>query len=420
MAAPVRMPQLGESITEGTVLRWLKGEGDLVALEEPLVEIETEKVTVEMPSPVAGRVTKILVPAGETVPVGAELCLIEEEAAVPAGAAPARAPAAEKAPPASVPPAVPAEAGSTEAAEHPAHRRRWLSPVVQRLAREHQVDLEQVRGTGIEGRVTRRDVMAYLARRAEGPATAVAASEAPEAAPVVGREEPQLVRPSATRRTIAQRLTRSAQTIPHAWMMVEADVTPLARYREEVKRSFRDREGVDLTFLPFVIKAAVESLKEYPHLNASWRDEGLLVYREVNVGIAVATEEGLIVPVIRKADGLSIAGLAHAVADLSGRARARKLRLAEVEGGTFTVNNTGAFGSVLSAPIINPPQVANLTSEQVVKRAVVQDGDAIAVRAVMNLCISFDHRAVDGAYVGAFMEAVKRRLEGYGPPTPLY
>jgi 2-oxoisovalerate dehydrogenase E2 component (dihydrolipoyl transacylase) len=214
-------------------------------------------------------------------------------------------------------------------------------------------------------------------------------------------------------------MSRSAQTVPHAWMAVEADVTPLARWRQQIKDDFRQREGADLTFLAFAINAVVGALKEHPVLNSSWSDDGIVLKSEINIGVAVATEEGLIVPVIHGADGLSIAALAKKLSDLGERARARKLTIQDVQGGTFTIDNTGAFGSIMSVPIINYPQAAILTLEAVVPRPVVVD-DAIAIRHLVNLCISFDHRILDGAQAGAFMASVKAKMEAFGPDTELY
>ncbi|REJ35557.1 MAG: hypothetical protein DIU83_00885 [Bacillota bacterium] len=221
------------------------------------------------------------------------------------------------------------------------------------------------------------------------------------------------------RSAIARHMVASKQTAPHAWMMMEADVSGLVALREAHKAAFAAQEGVPLTFVPFFVKAVVDSLKQFPHLNAAWQDERIVVKKRINVGIAVGLEEGLVVPVIHDADRLSIAGLAHAVADLAERARAGKLRLEDVQGGTITVNNTGAFGSVASYPIINQPQAAIITMEAV-RRTPVAVGDAIAIRSVMNMCISFDHRVTDGLYAGRFLQSVKQRLESYGPDTALY
>ncbi len=307
----------------------------------------------------------------------------------------------------------------------------FYSPVVQRLAREHGVDLSRVHGTGAGGRVTRKDVLESAAGKGEeapvaAPARpervpAPAAGTTPAAAAPATPAGPGEVMPlSVTRRTIGERMLRSVQTAPHAWLMVEVDVTNLARLRQEAKERFRRAEHVDLTYLPFFLKAVVEALKEHPRLNSSWTDDGMLLREEINLGVAVATDEGLLVPVIHNADRLSIAGLAHELTALSARARERRLRIEDVQGGTLTVDNTGAFGSVMSKPSINPPQAAIVTMETIVRRPVVTADDAIAVRSMLNVCCSFDHRLLDGADAGRFLATLKRRLESYGPDTPIY
>lgn len=398
MAEALIMPMVGESVTEGTVIRWLKAEGDHIARDEPLVEVETEKVNVEIPSPWAGVLERIVAREGDTVPVGEPLAYIEAEAPV-VREAPAAAEAVEVA------------AAPRPPSEGPAGR---YSPAVLTLAREHEVDLSQVKGTGIGGRISRKDVLAFVAARGAAP---VAPPPTPRAAPAAPAGE--VLRLTPTRRTIAERMSRSAQTVPHVWIAVEADVTSLAGWRRQVKDDFRQREGADLTFLPFAVKAVVGGLKEHRILNSAWSDEGIVLRREINVGVAVATEEGLIVPVIHGADGLSIAALAKKLSDLAERARGRRLTIQDVEGGTFTIDNTGAFGSIMSVPIINYPQAAIMTLEAVVPRPVVVDG-AIAIRHMVNLCLSFDHRILDGAQAGAFLASVKAKMEAFGPDTELY
>jgi 2-oxoisovalerate dehydrogenase E2 component (dihydrolipoyl transacylase) len=445
----ITMPQLGESVSEGTILKWLKQEGDEVAIDESLCEIETEKVNAEMPSPYAGKIEKILVAEGETVKVGVPLLEIAVSGEAPAEK---EAPAAEPQPAGQMAEERETFAGDGEAAKAapvpageprreavgasgsvqawpPAQirtngaagdRARRYSPAVLRLAEEHKLDLTQIKGSGIGGRVTRKDVVRFVESGA--PAVAPPAAPQPAAAPAAPapREADELIRLSPTRRTIGERMRQSIVEQPQAWMMVEVDMTQLAKFRQSVKDQFRDREGVDLTFLPFIVKATVQGLKEHPILNSQWTAEGVLVKKDINIGVAVSTDEGLIVPVIKGADGKSIAGLAAEIAELARKARNRKLTIDDVTGGTFTVDNTGAFGSIASAPIVNPPQAAILSSELVVKRPVVQEDDSIAVRHMMNMCISFDHRVVDGADIGAFMRTVKERLQAYGPDTPLY
>jgi 2-oxoisovalerate dehydrogenase E2 component (dihydrolipoyl transacylase) len=399
---------VGESVTEGTVLRWLKAEGDRIARDEPLVEVETEKVDVEIPSPWAGVLQRIVAREGDTVPVGEPLAYIEVEVVVGASA------------PGGLRPLQEAAAPGPHVAQSRAAR---YSPAVLALAREHGIDLSQVKGTGIEGRITRKDVLAFVAARGvrQGRTPPSPAGAPRPAAPgaQMGARPGEVLRLTPTRRTIAERMSRSAQTVPHAWMAVEADVTPLARWRQQIKDDFRQREGADLTFLVFAINAVVGALKEHPILNSSWSDDGIVLKLEINIGVAVATDEGLIVPVIHGADGLSIAALAKKLSDLGERARARKLTIQDVQGGTFTIDNTGAFGSIMSVPIINYPQAAILTLEAVVPRPVVID-DAIAIRHLVNLCISFDHRILDGAQAGAFMVSVKAKMEASGPDTELY
>lgn len=395
---PITMPQLGESVTEGTIGRWLKKPGDRIRRDEPLVEVITDKVNAEIPSPVAGILDRITATEGTVVAVGQEIAFVVtvEESAL--AAAPAR----------------PGQAGDATQRTTPEQadgETPRTSPLVRKLAREHGIDLRQIRGTGLGGRVTREDVEAYL-RHHPAASTTGADSSGPAAA---GDEHLVL---TPMRRAIAQRMAQSAREIPHAWLMLEADVTRLVRLREEVREAFRRAEGVELTYLPFVIRSTVEALREVPIVNSTWSDGEIVVKRAINLGIAVALDDGLVVPVLREADQRSVTGLAHALADLIGRARSGKLTVADVEGGTFTLNNTGAFGSIASQPIINYPQAAILNMEAIVKRPVVID-DAIAIRSLVNLCLSFDHRVMDGLTAGRFLQSVKRRLEAWAPGSAL-
>lgn len=431
----VRMPQLGESVTEGTIIQWLKQPGDAVRLDEALCEIETEKVTAELPSEFEGTMGRILVPQGETVGVGTPLCEIEESEstsaagasnghgawaggpmAIPPDEKPAELSAAARPreaigggalPAASVAASVTTRASRT----NPDDRSRYYSPAVMRLANEHGINLTQVTGTGVGGRITRKDVEAYVAAPT---ALRAAAQPVPAISPrtsVVAAGAYEVITLSPTRRTIAEHLTRSNVEAPQAWTMVECDVSGLVALRNREKERFSREEGVELTLLPYFTAAVCEALREYPMLNARWEQEELRRYRAFNISVAVATEHGLVTPVIREAGDLSVAGLAKRIADVAQRAHARKLRVEDIEGGTFTVNNTGSFGSIASKPIVNVPQVGIVTMERVVKRPVVVEGDAIAVRSMMNVCLSFDHRALDGLEAGGFLAALKKHLE---------
>lgn len=416
--ATVTMPQLGESVTEGTIIEWLKQPGDLVKLDEPLCEIETEKVTAELPSPYEGTMGAIRVPKGETVEVGTVLCEVTEAGAdAPEPAAtgggwsggPMAIPPDEGPAPAADGPvaAPPRPAAAVAPRRQPDTRERFYSPAVLRLAGEHNLDLAAIHGSGIGGRVTRKDVEAHLPRAGapapETRAPTAAASTAYEAVPL-----------SATRRKIAENMVRSNVEAPQAWTMVEADVTGLVRLRERERERFAAAEGVELTLLPYFVEAVCGTLRTYPVLNARWEGEELRRYRDLNLAIAVATEHGLVTPVVRNAGDLSAGGIAKAIAGLAERAHARRLRIEDIEGGTFTVNNTGSFGSIASKPIVNHPQVAIVSMERAVKRTVVREDDAIAVRWMMNVCLSFDHRALDGAEAGGFLADLKRRLEAIG------
>ncbi len=452
MARPVTMPQLGESVTEGTITRWLKAEGDEVSMDEPLAEVDTDKVNAELPSPVAGTIEKLLVSEGTTVDVGIEIALVAVagEGDSPAADGPPRENAAADAPseewPTAGTEALPVAGdeerpgarssrgesrserngrGMVEDAE--TLRLRRSSPVVRRLAAEHGIELAEIAGSGIGGRVTKKDIEGYIEQRGAEREEEYAPVGLHEEREAFARPEPA-ARPrqvqvhegdrvedlTGIRRAIANRMSLSKAEIPHAWTLVEVDVTGLVALREREKEAFAGREGVKLTYLPFIVRAAVEGLKEHPILNSVWDGDRIVLRKQINVGIAVDLEEGaLIVPVIRNADELNTVGLARRIDDLVRRARARRLGPDDVSGGTFTVNNPGSLGSVASTPIINHPQAAILQAEAIVKRPVVVD-DAIAIRSMMNLEVSFDHRILDGGVALRFLNAVKRRLEGYG------
>lgn len=411
MPVEIRMPKLGETVVEGVIGRWLKAVGDLVKEDEPLVEVDTDKVNAEVPSPVTGVVERIVAAEGETVAVGQVIAVIRTEGEA-AGEQPAAGSGAESASPREK---ARRAAGRGEAQARSPH---LYTPAVRRLAMESGVDPATVAGTGRGGRVTKHDMEREIARRAAEarPAAAAAARGALLERTADGDEVLPITR---MRRTIAERMVHSTRTVPHAWTTVEVDVTKLVAWRERIKEEFRRREGFNLTYLPFVVKAAVEALREYPILNSTWEEDRIVIKKRINIGIAVDLDDGLIVPVIHDADQMSIAGLARAISDLATRARAGSLTPDDVTGGTFTINNTGAFGSILSAPIINYPQAAILSMETITKRPVVV-GDAIAIRSMVNLCMSLDHRVLDGAVCGRFLRSVKARLESYDENTPLY
>ena len=431
-------------MTEGTITRWLKAEGDEVEKDEPLAEVDTDKVNAELPSPVAGKIEKLLVSEGTTVDVGAEILLVatdgDESGAVEVQPREDAAEGPTEEFPAARTEAQPVvENGEKQRAVAEARdsrsegngqrtvedaetlRLQRSSPVVRRLAEENDVDISEISGTGTGGRVTKKDIESYIEERgAEREAAPAAAAEArPEAPPdrVQVHDGDRVVELTSMRRAIANRMAVSKAEIPHAWTLVEVDMTGLAALREKEKAAFAEREGVKLTFLPFIVKAAVEALKEQPVLNSVWDGDRIVLRKQVNVGVAVDLEEGaLIVPVIRGADELNIVGLARRIDDLVKRARSKQLGTEDISGGTFTVNNPGALGSVASTPVINHPQAAILQAEAVVKRPVVVD-DAIAIRSMMNLEVSFDHRILDGGVALRFLNAVKRRLESYDPDS---
>jgi 2-oxoisovalerate dehydrogenase E2 component (dihydrolipoyl transacylase) len=509
------MPQLGESVAEGTIGRWLKQVGDHVTKYEPIVEVITDKVNAEVPSPFEGTLSEILVDEGATVPNGAEIAVIEEGGAAsagvpvpassreasaaveqpegiatgpagsdeerPTGPANRRAAEAPRPPAPATEPATVAQPAPTAAAAAPApatspagsevstaspaaepheEYRGPVTPAVRRLARENDVDLGQVRGTGHGGRVTRDDIMAFIESRAAGtaaqpasadrgssatpapagpsvaapsaarsgpmpssvPAPSAPSAPAPSAPAAVLGDGDQLKPMTQMRKGIAAQMTRAAG-VPMAYLTLEVDMSGVVGLREQIKEEYQAREGVGLSYVAIVTKAIVEALRRNPDLNAHWTDQGLLRRSHVNVGIAVAVDDGLIVPVIHDADRLSVNGLNHGVVDLAGRARSNRLRIDELQGGTFTVDNTGWFGSIVSAPIVNVPEVAILTMEAIQRRPVVvgtPGGEAIAIRPMMYICSAFDHRATDGAQMGRFMQDVKQWLESVDERTAIW
>jgi pyruvate dehydrogenase E2 component (dihydrolipoamide acetyltransferase) len=440
----INMPQLGETVVEGTILKWLKKEGETVAQDEPLFEISTDKVDTEVPSPAAGTVTKILVQEGQTVGVGTPLAEVDAgdgQAATAAAEAAMQPPPPEAAPgeaigapvqssapvetpqvePAAAVPAAqaPAASATSSATAMPmpdrGPRSQILSPLVRRLAAEHGVDLARVQGTGTGGRITKTDVMAFASSAGGSAPTGAPTPPSPVAAPVAAPsaaaatgEEVQPV--SHIRRAIAQHMLASAQQTARAWTMVEVNVDHLVKLRERAKDAFEQKHGVKLTYLPFVVRATVDALQEYPQVNARLDGDNIVMPRFVNMGIAVSYDAGLIVPVVKGADAMNSVGIARAIADLATRARAHQLKPDEVQGATFTITNPGPYGSIASVPIINQPNTGILSLDAIVKRPVVVD-DAIAIRSMVNISMSWDHRTIDGEIATRFLTRVKQNLE---------
>jgi 2-oxoisovalerate dehydrogenase E2 component (dihydrolipoyl transacylase) len=427
-----------------TISKWLKKPGDYVEQYEPICELITEKVNAELPSTVEGTLIELLAKEGETVPVGAVVALIAEsgntEEAVQSEDNDAEAAAVRS-------------TANIPSATDTSMRNRF-SPAVQQVASQHGIDLRNINGTGLGGRITRKDVLTYVeeggAEKARTSATAVPAAEPVSPASVASEapkipvrstglhlsEEPPIpkiefesqkddgrgeyfIDVTPIRNTIATRMRQSVAEIPHAWTMIEVDVTNLVVLRNKIKDEFMKKEGINLTFLAFVLKAVVNAIKDYPIINSVWAVDKIIVKRDINISLSVGTEDSVITPVIKKADQKNIAGLAREIDELSRKARSGKLKLDDVQGGTITVNNTGSFGSILSYPIINYPQAVNLTFEQIVKRPVVIH-DMIAVRSMANICLSLDHRILDGVICGRFLQRVKENLESYSLETKLY
>ncbi len=475
MATTITMPQLGETVTEGTVERWLKKAGDSVEKYEAFVEVSTDKVNSEVPAPVTGTIREILVQEGTTVATGTPIAVIDEVGAATGTNAAGTEPSAQVAHSASEPPKSAADmAGSANVEPVPGFNLpempvkhvaaaanvsnghaaapsgngaameaalRGASPAVRKLAREHHIDIRSLRGSGANGRVTAQDVLtaarmgpAAAVGQAIGVGTNFGATGAPTmpTAPAAPPKAPATPGPGGTstygepipgtliplnsaRRIIAERMVESKHTAPHAWSMVEVDVTNVWKWRAREKDRFERDTGYKLTLLPFFIRAVVESLAVFPLMNAKFTADGIFVEKDVNVGIAIGLPTNLVVPVVKNADKLSIKGIALASADLIDRARRSKLSADDLQGGTFTVNNNGANGSYASAPIINGGQAGIVTMETVVKKPVVTADDAIAIRHMMNVCLSLDHRVVDGYVASGFLADLKKRLEGMGP-----
>jgi 2-oxoglutarate dehydrogenase E2 component (dihydrolipoamide succinyltransferase) len=411
----VVMPQMGVSVSEGTIIKWLKNEGQTVQVDEPLLEISTDKIDTEVPCPADGVLDRIVALEGETVAVGTTIALVAT-----AGEA-LESPATPEPEPENVvigtaAPASPEPVGTQpdDAAGH-----AFVSPVVARIAAEHSVDLERVSGSGHGGRVTKKDILVHIAG---AEALAPAASE-PRPTPVTSSEPAngdRLEPMSQMRRSIAEHMRRSLDTAAHATTVFEVDMSRVVAIRTRLKPEFLEHHGVRLTFLSFVSRAAVEALRDWPWLNAEIRGDEIVTHSYINLCIAVAVDggKGLVVPAIRNAEGLNLLGMARAIQDVGDRARAKQLTPEDVQGGTFTITNPGGHGSIVGTPIINQPQVAILDTEALVKRPVVVSDDkgvdAISVRPIMNLCLSFDHRLIDGAYAVQFMAEVRDNLESWG------
>ncbi len=476
MTTLIELPHVGESVTQGVIAKWLVQPGQRVERYDPLVEVVTDKITMEAPSPHSGVFVRALVDEGDTVPMGQPICEMDIDGETPSPAddpiavpAPADSSQMERmrpelggltpAPADSSPPPQPPSSRNFEfvsasrsvgptgfgeggqgrpdaiqdaalAAASPdlspdrPDRSRVISPLVARLAAQRNIDLSTLAGTGAGGRITKHDVLraAETSASPQPPSAAPSASAAPprpDSAPPPAGPPASMLPLTAIRRTIAEHMARSAREIPAAWSMVEADVTGLVRARAAHRTEFQRQRGVPLTYLPFVAVVVAAALHDHPRLNAQWSDDHITLNHRVNLGVAVAADHGLIVPVVRDAASLSIAQMAGELARLINAARAAALQLDDVQGGTFTLNNTGALGSIVSVPIINHPQAAILAAEAIVKRPVVVDGDAIAVRSMMNLCLAFDHRVCDGAEASAFLRAVKEGLEAVNEQTPL-
>ncbi|AIF66723.1 branched-chain alpha-keto acid dehydrogenase subunit E2 [Terribacillus saccharophilus] len=415
----ITMPKLGESVTEGTISTWLVKPGDQVNKYDAIAEVMTDKVNAEIPSSFTGVIKELNVSEGDTVEVGALICTIETEEA------------GEKKETNNPSTAAAETESSSTATEDTAMKSRY-SPAVMRLAQENDLDLSAITGTGKGGRITRKDVEAIIAsgekpQKQEQKQTATAETPSPvreqttEPAQITQSDAAGKAIPvTGVRKAIANNMVKAATEIPHAWMMVEVDVTNLVAYRNKVKDTFKEKEGYSLTFFSFFVKAIAQALKEFPQLNSSWAGDKIIQHDDVNISIAVAKEQELFVPVIQSADDLSVKGVAKQITNLAKKARTGKLTAADMQGGTFTVNNTGSFGSVQSMGIINYPQAAILQVESIVKRPVIIN-DMFAARDMVNLCLSLDHRVLDGLICGQFMARVKEILENVSESTmPVY
>ena len=432
--ADVEMPQLGETVTEGTITRWFKAVGDSVEEDEPLFEVSTDKVDSEVPSPLSGTVSEILVEEGDTVDVGTVLARIGDAGSAPAPAAEpepeaAPEPAPEPETPKAAEPApapAPAQTASSGGGSTGSGSSKLLSPVVRKLVNENDLDVDAIAGTGPGGRITRDDVLdaveAGTSKKSAAPAAAPAASggapakaSAPQPAPRAG-ERDTAVPNTRIRKSTAEHMRRSVDTSAHVYVSIEVDFEAVDRVRRAHKDSFKADEGFSLTYLPFVSRAVVDAIREFPEVNASFGPDELIIHNYVNLGVAVDLDfKGLLVPVIGDADGMRLRAIARSISDLAGRARSKKLSPDELSGGTFTITNPGPYGTTMTLPIINQPQVAILSTDGVKRRPVVVEGpdgtEAIAIHSVGNITLTWDHRAFDGAYASAFVKKVKDLLE---------
>jgi len=421
----IKMPQLGESVTEGTISKWLVSVGDKVNKYDPLAEVMTDKVNAEVPSSFAGTIKELIANEGDTLAVGEIICTIEIE-----GGGADAAPAAEAS--GSVVSAVEDAAQAPTANEGSKAR---YSPAVLKLSQENNIDLSQVKGSGAGGRITRKDLQKIIEsgnipqtsaakpteKTAAAPVQPAASQPSTQAQPAAVQAAPAPSVPVAAgdieipvtgvRKAIAANMLRSKHEAPHAWTMVEVDVTNLVEYRNNIKDDFKKKEGFNLTFFAFFVKAVAQALKEYPQINSMWAGDKIIQKKDINISIAVATDDALFVPVIKNADEKTIKGIAREITEVAQKVRTGKLRSEDMQGGTFTVNNTGSFGSVQSMGIINYPQAAILQVESIVKRPVVMNNGMIAVRDMVNLCLSLDHRVLDGLVCGRFLQRVKEILE---------
>jgi len=448
------MPRLGETVAEGTIGAWLKQEGEMVEKDEALAEVITDKITAELPSPLAGLLVKILVKTDETVEVGTDIALIEESADVSA-APPAQAPPAPGVAvvasfvPAAAPAMQQVSARAGDGARAPSEggeAGQRISPLARRLAEEHGIDLNQIAGTGIGGRIRKEDILAYVASRstqAQPSPTPAAAAPAPPAvappppaapavspppaapkaapAPTVAGADEEVVTPDRMRLAIAEHMVRTKRTAPHATTFMEVDMTNIARWLDKNKEMFRHKNGHSISYVAFVMKATCEGLRQFPMVNATWtEDNKIIVKKRINPGLVVATETGLLVPTIYDADQYTLAGLAKQIAAIAQKARSNKLTLQDMQGSTFSVNNTGTFGTMFSTPLINQPHAGILSMEAVVKRPMVMEDDAIAIRHMMFLSFTFDHRVLDGAGANGFLQAVRIKLQSYGTDIDVY